>query len=124
MNISIVGTGYVGLVAGACLAETGNQVIGADVDAAKIEGLKRNVLPIYEPGLEDLVERNQTAGRLKFTSDASAAIGASEVVFIAVGTPPDEDGSADLRHVLAVAEQIGTSMKREMVVVTKSTVPV
>ncbi|MDB4876298.1 MAG: nucleotide sugar dehydrogenase [Gemmatimonadetes bacterium] len=124
MNICVVGTGYVGLVVGACLAETGNQIIGADVDVAKIDGLKRNVLPIYEPGLEDLVERNQSAGRLSFTTDVSAAIRASDVVFIAVGTPPDEDGSADLRHVLAVAETIGQSMAREMVVITKSTVPV
>ena len=124
MNISVVGTGYVGLVVGACLAETGNQVVGADVDARKIAGLKENILPIYEPGLDRLVERNQQAGRLSFTTDVAAAIAASEVVFIAVGTPPDEDGSADLRHVLAVAETIGKHMQREMVVVTKSTVPV
>jgi UDPglucose 6-dehydrogenase len=124
MNISVVGTGYVGLVVGACLAETGNQVVGADVNADKIEGLTRNVLPIYEPGLDRLVERNQAAGRLSFTTDVAEAIGQSDVVFIAVGTPPDEDGSADLRHVLAVAETIGRSMKREMVIVTKSTVPV
>ena len=124
MNISVVGTGYVGLVVGACLAETGNQVIGADVNADKIEGLKRNVLPIYEPGLDRLVERNQAAGRLAFTTDVPEAVGQSDVAFIAVGTPPDEDGSADLRHVLAVAETIGRSMKREMVIVTKSTVPV
>src|SRR5436305_13204544 len=117
MNISIVGTGYVGLVAGACLAETGNQVIGADIDAAKIEGLTRNVLPIYEPGLDQLVERNQAAGRLRFTTDVAKAIGSSDVVFIAVGTPPDEDGSADLRHVLAVADMIGRSMMRELVIV-------
>ena len=88
MKIVVVGTGYVGLVAGACLAETGNDVIGADVDAAKIDGLNRNVLPIYEPGLEDLVERNQAAGRLRFTTDVANAIAESEVVFIAVGTPP------------------------------------
>jgi len=124
VNISVVGTGYVGLVVGACLAETGNQVVGADVDARKIAGLKENILPIYEPGLDRLVERNQQAGRLSFTTDVAAAIAASEVVFIAVGTPPDEDGSADLRHVLAVAETIGKHMQREMVVVTKSTVPV
>lgn len=124
MNISVVGTGYVGLVVGACLAETGNQVVGADVDAQKIAGLQQNVLPIYEPGLDRLVERNQEAGRLTFTTDVAAAIAASEVAFIAVGTPPDEDGSADLRHVLAVAETIGRHMAREMVVVTKSTVPV
>jgi UDPglucose 6-dehydrogenase len=124
MNISVIGTGYVGLVAGACLAETGNQVIGADIDAAKIEGLTRNVLPIYEPGLDQLVERNQTAKRLSFTTDVAGAVAKSDVVFIAVGTPPDEDGSADLRHVLAVAEMIGKSLARETVIVTKSTVPV
>jgi UDPglucose 6-dehydrogenase len=124
MNITIVGTGYVGLVVGACLAETGNDVACADLDERKIDGLKRNVLPIYEPGLESLVERNQQQGRLKFTTDVPAAIGSADVIFIAVGTPPDEDGSADLRHVLAVAEQIGRHMKRELVVVTKSTVPV
>ena len=124
MRISVIGTGYVGLVAGACLAETGNDVTCADVDQKKIDGLKQNVLPIYEPGLEPLVERNQQQGRLSFTTDVGAAIGTADVVFIAVGTPPDEDGSADLRHVLAVAEQIGKHMKRELVVVTKSTVPV
>src|SRR5665213_2083469 len=124
MQITVVGTGYVGLVVGACLAETGNAVVGADVDAAKIEGLSRNVLPIYEPGLDDLVERNQSAGRLTFTTDVAAAVANADVVFIAVGTPPDEDGSADLRHVLAVAETIGKNQKRELVVVTKSTVPV
>jgi UDPglucose 6-dehydrogenase len=124
MNICVVGTGYVGLVVGACLAETGNQVIGADVDVGKIEGLKVNLLPIYEPGLDRLVERNQAAGRLSFTTDVDSAIASSDVAFIAVGTPPDEDGSADLRHVLAVAETIGRSMQRETVIVTKSTVPV
>jgi UDPglucose 6-dehydrogenase len=111
-------------VVGACLAETGNQVVGADVDAGKIEGLARNVLPIYEPGLDDLVERNQAAGRLTFTTDVATAVAHADVVFIAVGTPPDEDGSADLRHVLAVAEVIGQHAARELVVVTKSTVPV
>ena len=124
MNISVIGTGYVGLVVGACLAETGNQVVGADVDERKIARLEQNVLPIYEPGLDRLVERNQASGRLSFTTDVGAAIARSEVVFIAVGTPPDEDGSADLRHVLAVAETIGKHMTRELVVVTKSTVPV
>ncbi len=124
MNISVVGSGYVGLVVGACLAETGNDVICADVDDAKIEGLKRNVLPIYEPGLDAYVERNQRSGRLSFTTDVAWAIGEADVVFIAVGTPPDEDGSADLRHVLDVAATIGASMRRETVVVTKSTVPV
>src|SRR6476469_6368927 len=124
MRITVVGTGYVGLVVGACLAETGNDVHCADVDVAKIEGLKKNILPIYEPGLDELVERNQSQGRLEFTTDVPAAIALAEVVFIAVGTPPDEDGSADLRHVLAVAEQIGRHMRRELVIVTKSTVPV
>jgi UDPglucose 6-dehydrogenase len=124
MRISVVGTGYVGLVVGACLAETGNDVVCADVDPAKIEGLKQNKLPIYEPGLEPLVERNQHQNRLSFTTDVAAAIASATVIFIAVGTPPDEDGSADLRHVLNVAEQIGKHMKRELVVVTKSTVPV
>jgi len=124
MNITVIGTGYVGLVAGACLAETGSQVTCADVDAVKIGGLRDNVLPIYEPGLDALVERNQGQGRLTFTTDVGAAVGSAEVVFIAVGTPPDEDGSADLRHVLAVAETIGKHQSRELVVVTKSTVPV
>ena len=124
MRITVVGTGYVGLVVGACLAETGNDVHCADVDVDKIEGLKKNVLPIYEPGLDELVERNQSQGRLEFTTDVPAAIALAEVVFIAVGTPPDEDGSADLRHVLAVAELVGKHMTREVVIVTKSTVPV
>jgi len=124
VNIAVIGTGYVGLVVGACLAETGNDVICADVDANKIDGLKRNELPIYEPGLEAYVERNQRDGRLTFTTDVPWAIAEADVVFIAVGTPPDEDGSADLRHVLDVATTIGQSMRRELVVVTKSTVPV
>jgi UDPglucose 6-dehydrogenase len=124
MNITVVGSGYVGLVVGACLAETGNAVTCADLDAAKIEGLKKNVLPIYEPGLDAYVERNQTQERLQFTTDVASAIATADVVFIAVGTPPDEDGSADLRHVLSVAEDVGRHMKRELVVVTKSTVPV
>jgi UDPglucose 6-dehydrogenase len=124
VQITVIGTGYVGLVVGACLAETGNDVIGADTDAAKIEKLRQNILPIYEPGLDDYVERNQAHGRLTFTTDIPSAIASAEVIFIAVGTPPDEDGSADLRHVLAVAEQIGRHASREVVVVTKSTVPV
>ncbi|HEX6314091.1 MAG TPA: UDP-glucose/GDP-mannose dehydrogenase family protein, partial [Gemmatimonadaceae bacterium] len=124
MNISVVGTGYVGLVVGACLAETGNDVICADTNEEKIEGLKNNVIPIFEPGLDDLVGRNQKQGRLNFTTDVASAIRRADVVFIAVGTPPDEDGSADLRHVLNVAETIGKHMGRELVVVTKSTVPV
>jgi UDPglucose 6-dehydrogenase len=124
MRITVIGTGYVGLVVGACLAETGNDVVCADKNSDKIETLKRNVLSIYEPGLDDLVARNQSQGRLVFTTDVVKSIGAAEVIFIAVGTPADEDGSADLRHVLEVAEQIGRHMARETVIVTKSTVPV
>ncbi|MBK6488595.1 MAG: UDP-glucose/GDP-mannose dehydrogenase family protein [Gemmatimonadetes bacterium] len=124
MKIAVIGTGYVGLVVGACLAETGSDVVCADVDADKIEALQQNVIPIYEPGLEQLVERNQRQERLEFTADVGGAIALAEVIFIAVGTPPDEDGSADLRHVLDVARLIGTHMTREVVIVTKSTVPV
>ncbi|MDF1503209.1 UDP-glucose/GDP-mannose dehydrogenase family protein [Roseisolibacter sp. H3M3-2] len=124
MRIVVVGTGYVGLVVGACLAETGNDVVCADVHDEKIEGLTRGVLPIFEPGLEELVRRNASHGRLTFTTDIPGAVRGAEVAFIAVGTPPDEDGSADLRHVLAVAEQVGRHMTRELVIVTKSTVPV
>ena len=124
MKVAVVGTGYVGLVAGACLAETGNDVVGADLDAGKIAALRQNHLPIYEPGLEPLVTRNQRDGRLQFTTDVGAAIESSDVIFIAVGTPPDEDGSADLTHVLDVAATIGRHMNRPKLVVTKSTVPV
>ena len=124
MNISVIGTGYVGLVVGACLAETGNDVTCADTDAEKVAGLTKNVMPIFEPGLDTMVERNQRQGRLQFTTDVAGAIARADVVFIAVGTPPDEDGSADLRHVLGVADQIGRHMARELVIVTKSTVPV
>jgi UDPglucose 6-dehydrogenase len=124
VNISVIGTGYVGLVVGACLAETGNNVSCADIDTEKIERLTRGELPIYEPGLDSLVERNQREGRLSFTTDLPESISAAEVVFIAVGTPPGEDGSADLKHVLNVAAMIGRHMGREMIVVTKSTVPV
>ncbi len=124
MKVAVVGTGYVGLVVGACLAETGNDVICADVDAPKIDGLKHNRLPIYEPGLEPLVSRNQREGRLQFTTDVGGAVEESDIVFIAVGTPPDEDGSADLQHVLAVARTVGQRMTRSKVVITKSTVPV
>ena len=106
------------------MAETGNDVVCADVNQSKIDDLKRNIIPIYEPGLDALVERNQAQGRLAFTTDVAGAIEVSSVVFIAVGTPPDEDGSADLRHVLEVATLIGKHQTREMVVVTKSTVPV
>ena len=124
MHVAVVGSGYVGLVAGACLAETGNDVVCVDVDAAKIERLKRNEIPIYEPGLEPMIARNQEEGRLAFTTDVAGAVKRSRVIFIAVGTPPDEDGSADLQHVLAVATAIGKHMDAPKVVVTKSTVPV
>jgi UDPglucose 6-dehydrogenase len=124
MNVAVVGTGYVGLVVGACLAETGNQVACADVDEAKIAGLQQSRMPIHEPGLEPLVSHNQRHGRLRFTTDVPEAVRASDIVFIAVGTPPDEDGSADLQHVLAVARTIGQNMNRPKIVITKSTVPV
>ena len=124
MKVAVVGTGYVGLVVGACLAETGNDVICADVDAGKIDSLRQNKLPIYEPGLEPLVVHNQRDGRLRFSTDVGAAVEHADVVFIAVGTPPDEDGSADLQHVVAVAQTIGRHMNRSKIVVTKSTVPV
>jgi len=124
MHVAVVGSGYVGLVAGACLAETGNDVVCVDVDAGKIERLKRNEIPIYEPGLEPMLERNQAEGRLAFTTDIASAVKRARVIFIAVGTPPGEDGSADLQHVLAVATAIGQHMDSPKVVVTKSTVPV
>jgi UDPglucose 6-dehydrogenase len=124
VQIAIVGTGYVGLVVGACLAETGHNVICADADERKIGLLHDNRIPIYEPGLQDLVERNQGQRRLTFTVDVAVAVAGAEVVFIAVGTPPDENGSADLRHVLDAADLIGRHLTREAVIVTKSTVPV
>jgi UDPglucose 6-dehydrogenase len=127
MKIAVVGTGYVGLVAGACLADTGNAVVCADIDEAKVARLTQGEIPIYEPGLEPLVKRNLEDGRLSFTTDVEAAIAEAEIVFIAVGTPPGEDGSADLQYVLAVAETIGRSIPvegPEKVVITKSTVPV
>ena len=124
MNISVIGTGYVGLVVGACLAETGNTVCCADIDREKIERLRKNDIPIYEPGLEPLVERNQKEHRLSFTTELPEAIASADVVFIAVGTPPGKDGAADLKYVLEVAELIGRHMTREIVIVTKSTVPV
>jgi UDPglucose 6-dehydrogenase len=124
VKVAVIGTGYVGLVVGACLAETGNDVVCADVDARKIAGLKQNHLPIYEPGLEPLVVRNQRDGRLEFTTEVGVAIARSDVVFIAVGTPPDEDGSADLQHVLDVARTVGRHLTHPTLVITKSTVPV
>jgi UDPglucose 6-dehydrogenase len=124
MHVAVIGSGYVGLVAGACLAETGNDVTCVDVDAEKIARLQRNEIPIYEPGLEPMVKRNQAEGRLTFTTDLGAAVRSSRVIFIAVGTPPGEDGSADLKHVLAVAHAVGRNMNEPKIVVTKSTVPV
>src|SRR5690606_32534376 len=113
MKIAVVGTGYVGLVAGACFAESGNDVICADIDQRKIDMLNRGEIPIYEPGLEPLIESNVDAGRLSFTTDVPDAVRRSDVIFIAVGTPPGEDGSADLQYVLAVARTIGQSMQGE-----------
>ena len=124
MKIGIIGSGYVGLVAGACLAESGNDVVCADIDEDKVARLNAGEIPIYEPGLEPLIERNLAVGRLSFTTDVPSAVRASHVIFIAVGTPADEDGSADLQHVLAVAKTIGQSMDSEKIVITKSTVPV
>ena len=124
MQVAIFGTGYVGLVSGTCLAEVGHRVVCVDVDQAKIDGLERGVVPIYEPGLEDMVRANHLAGRLTFTTDARSAVSAAEIIFIAVGTPPDEDGSADLQYVLAVAKTIGRHLQAPAIVVGKSTVPV
>ena len=124
MNIAIVGTGYVGLVSGTCFADTGANVTCVDVDAQKIERLKNGEIPIFEPGLDELVKKNVTAGRLKFTTDLSSVLDDVQIVFSAVGTPPDEDGSADLKYVLQVARTIGQHMNNYRVVVTKSTVPV
>src|SRR5919204_5157198 len=124
MKIAVVGTGYVGLVAGACLAENGNDVVCIDKDAAKVRTLQRGLIPIYEPGLEELVRRNRAEKRLTFTTDLSRGVRSSQIVFIAVGTPTGEDGSADLRHVLDVAREIGRAMNGYRVIVAKSTVPV
>jgi len=124
MKIAIVGTGYVGLVSGTCFAEMGSHVTCVDVDQEKIDKLKRGEMPIYEPGLEELVRRNVSYGRLQFTTDLTEVLDDVEVVFSAVGTPPDEDGSADLKYVLAVARQFGQNIKKYTILVTKSTVPV
>ena len=124
MRITMVGTGYVGLTTGACLANLGNDVICLDIDEKKIEMLKNGKVPIYEPGLNELVAQNVEEGRLRFTTDTKYAIESSDTVFIAVGTPEGEDGSADLRYVLEVAESIGRFMNGYKLVVNKSTVPV
>lgn len=124
MKITVIGTGYVGLVTGACLAEVGNDVLCMDVDAGKINMLKQGGIPIYEPGLEDMVKRNVAAGRLRFTTDVAESTRHGAIQFIAVGTPPDEDGSADLQYVVAAARAIGQNMENHKVVVDKSTVPV
>ena len=124
MKISVVGTGYVGLVTGACLAETGIEVCCIDIDLSKIENLKQGIIPIYEPGLESIVSKNIQKNKLTFTTSIKEGIKDAEAVFIAVGTPPDEDGSADLQYVLSVAREIGMYMNQYMVVITKSTVPI
>ena len=124
MNIAVVGTGYVGLVSGACFAEMGVHVTCVDVNEEKINSLLEGKVPIYEPGLDEMVLRNHREGRLNFTTDLTSVLDDVEVVFSAVGTPPDEDGSADLQYVLAVARQFGQSIKKYTVLVTKSTVPV
>lgn len=124
MKIAVVGTGYVGLVTGTCFSEVGIDVHCIDVDSRKIESLKEGIIPIYEPGLEDMVIKNYKAGRLQFSTDLSAILNNVDVVFSAVGTPPDEDGSADLKYVLEVARTIGKNLRKYVLVVTKSTVPV
>lgn len=124
MKIAIVGTGYVGLVTGTCFAEMGVEVFCVDIDRQKIENLRNGVVPIYEPGLEEMVIRNYEVGRLHFTTDLTEVLDQVEIVFSAVGTPPDEDGSADLKYVLDVARTIGRAMNKYLLVVTKSTVPV
>ena len=124
MNIAIVGTGYVGLVSGTCFAEMGVNVTCVDVNEEKIRSLQEGKVPIYEPGLDEMVLRNQREGRLHFTTDLTSCLDDVEVVFSAVGTPPDEDGSADLHYVLEVARTVGRSMNKYLVLVTKSTVPV
>lgn len=124
MKLSVVGTGYVGLVTGACFAEMGNKVCCVDVDEKKIEGLKKGILPIYEPGLKEMVVHNYEEGRLLFTTKIEEALHDTDICFIAVGTPMDKDGSADLRYVLEVASQIGHYMEHKMIIIDKSTVPV
>ena len=124
MNIAMVGTGYVGLVSGTCFAEMGNTVTCVDVNVEKIENLRKGIMPIYEPGLQEMVQQNATAGRLRFSTSLSDCIDEADVVFSAVGTPPDEDGAADLRYVLEVAREFGRHIKKYTLFITKSTVPV
>jgi UDPglucose 6-dehydrogenase len=124
MNIAVVGTGYVGLVSGTCFAETGNQVVCVDIDSAKVERMKQGMIPIYEPHLDVLFERNIREGRLEFTTDLTHAVDRSDLIFLALPTPPGEDGSADLSYVLKVADQLGQIMKDYKVIIDKSTVPV
>lgn len=124
MKITVFGSGYVGLVTGACLADVGNHVVCMDVDQNKIDQLKQGIIPIYEPGLEEMVKDNMAAGRLQFTTDVQEAVDFGLFQFIAVGTPPDEDGSADLRYVLAVAKSVAEHMSDYKIIVDKSTVPV
>src|SRR5688500_11320873 len=124
MNITIFGTGYVGLVTGACFAESGNNVCCVDVDGKKIEQLRKGIVPIFEPGLTELVERNSAAGRLAFTTDAREGVDHGRYIFIAVGTPPLEDGSSDLQYVERVAETIAEQLTQPAIVINKSTVPV
>ena len=124
MKVAVIGTGYVGLVAGTCLAEIGHEVFCVDNNEAKIANLREGILPIYEPGLEGLVPSNVAAGRLKFTTDLSQSVQDAEIVFIAVGTPSGEDGAAELKHVISVAEAIGDNLNNFKIVVVKSTVPV
>ncbi|MBA2289988.1 MAG: UDP-glucose/GDP-mannose dehydrogenase family protein, partial [Chloroflexia bacterium] len=124
MNLTIFGTGYVGLVTGACFAESGNNVCCVDIDEAKVEGLRRGVIPIYEPGLANLVKQNTQAGRLTFTTNPTEGLNSGQIIFIAVGTPMGEDGSTDLSYVETVAHTIGHHLNHSAVIVDKSTVPV
>ncbi|MDE2287461.1 MAG: UDP-glucose/GDP-mannose dehydrogenase family protein, partial [Burkholderiales bacterium] len=124
MKVTIIGTGYVGLVTGACLAELGNDVFCLDIDQRKIDILNSGGVPIHEPGLQEIIDRNRASGRMVFSTDIAASVAHGQIQFIAVGTPPDEDGSADLQYVLAAARNIGRHMTEYKVVVDKSTVPV
>ncbi|MDP7042053.1 MAG: UDP-glucose 6-dehydrogenase, partial [Gammaproteobacteria bacterium] len=124
MNLTVHGTGYVGLVTGACIADTGNHVLCVDVDAEKVARLKKGEVPIYEPGLDEIVRRNLADGRLQFTTDIAEGVNFGLLQFVAVGTPPGEDGSADMQYVLAVANSIGAEMDDYKLIVNKSTVPV